>query len=459
MPLVRYAQEVVISVTEERSLASDRNESLTRKLEFLEQEEELIEEENADQQLEENQVRENEELQKAAKAEAEAEAAAEGGAAPADNEIRGAKDAAAAETSFDVQNGAAAAGVAAGEGGTRSEPGTEGEDAAAESGAAAAKTKTSKKHAVTIDSVSLDEVESVVAGRRARRAAKLSRILIALARCSSLSVERQELLILVRKGQELFGHTLLKVEKQTKTMGRKAVAVALAAEGDVQAAIEMLPSDGGSVLVDDKTATKKEEVLKKSKEDEQEERMPNPDELTPDESGDELVAGARAGAVARGRGDDDERMSDPWEVVEDGEGEEKRGWFRADNDFALCDRVNTRVQRMLEGVKRDLAIADGAIGEKLHVLDTDNDGRISLSELTRVGGVLADQLNDEDLAELQEIIKGFEVDEEGRISVKNLSAFVDELVDREFKEWDGDEDGVAADVQSKANEKDSKNEA
>jgi hypothetical protein len=39
---------VVISVTEERSLASNRKEQVARKLEFLEQEEELIEEEIAD---------------------------------------------------------------------------------------------------------------------------------------------------------------------------------------------------------------------------------------------------------------------------------------------------------------------------------------------------------------------------------------------------------------------------
>jgi hypothetical protein len=62
------------------------------------------------------------------------------------------------------------------------------------------------------------------------------------------------------------------------------------------------------------------------------------------------------------------------------------GWFRANNDAALCDRVNDRVNRMLAGVKRDLDAADTAIGEKLRVLDTDNDGRISLSELTSVGG-------------------------------------------------------------------------
>jgi hypothetical protein len=41
---------------------------------------------------------------------------------------------------------------------------------------------------------------------------------------------------------------------------------------------------------------------------------------------------------------------------------------------------------------------------------------------------------------LYRYIKGLSVDEEGRISVEDLSGLVSELITREFKEWDGDED-------------------
>jgi hypothetical protein len=69
---------VVISVTQERSLASSRKEEMARKMEFLTQEEELIETEIADQKLEETEVREKAAAKaEAAEAEAEAEAAAE----------------------------------------------------------------------------------------------------------------------------------------------------------------------------------------------------------------------------------------------------------------------------------------------------------------------------------------------------------------------------------------------
>ena len=66
----------------------------------------------------------------------------------------------------------------------------------------------------SIDSVSLDEVESVVAGRRAKRAAKLSRLLSPPAGVSSLSVERKELMLLVRKELSSYGKRLRQVQVQ-----------------------------------------------------------------------------------------------------------------------------------------------------------------------------------------------------------------------------------------------------
>ena len=165
--LATLPEEVIISVTEERQMASNRKEEVARKLEFLEQEEELIEEEIAERKLEEDALREKEE-----------KAAAE-------------KEAAAPEMAFDVHAD------------KRETTGATGGDEAAElpsaSAAPAPAPERPKPTYESIDSVSLDEVESVVAGRRAKRAAKLSRLLAALAGVSSLSVERKELMLLVRK--------------------------------------------------------------------------------------------------------------------------------------------------------------------------------------------------------------------------------------------------------------------
>ena len=67
--LASLPEEVVVSVTEERNLSSSRKEQVARKLEFLEQEEELIEEEIADRKLEEDGLRAKKESEAKAKAE------------------------------------------------------------------------------------------------------------------------------------------------------------------------------------------------------------------------------------------------------------------------------------------------------------------------------------------------------------------------------------------------------
>ena len=91
--------------------------------------------------------------------------------------------------------------------------------------------------------------------------------------------------------------------------------------------------------------------------------MADESELVPDES-------IELGAASESRGgesgeEDDERMPDPFEVVDDESAEgdaddvEKPGWFRANYDAQLCDRVTDRVNRMLASVKKDLDTADG----------------------------------------------------------------------------------------------------
>ena len=404
--LATLPEEVVISVTEERQMASNRKEEVARKLEFLEQEEELIEEEIAERKLEEDALREKEE-----------KAAAE-------------KEAAAPEMAFDVHAD------------KRETTGATGGDEAAElpsaSAAPAPAPERPKPTYESIDSVSLDEVESVVAGRRAKRAAKLSRLLAALAGVSSLSVERKELMLLVRKELSSYGKRLRQVQVQLEGLdGDAAVAAAVAAEGDLSAATAI-----------EAHAAAEAELLRARAEERvdanEEERLADESELVPDESI-ELGAASESRRGESGE-EDDERMPDPFEVVDDESAEgdaddvEKPGWFRANYDAQLCDRVTDRVNRMLASVKKDLDAADGKIGEKLHVLDTDNDGRISVEELTRVGGVLAEELDDEDHKELRGILEGLNVDEQGRIDVEELSALVSEMIEREFSDVDDHDD-------------------
>ena len=120
---------------------------------------------------------------------------------------------------------------------------------------------------------------------------------------------------------------------------------------------------------------------------------------------------------------------------------EKPGWFRANYDAQLCDRVNERVNKMLAGVRKDLEEADETIGGKLHVLDTDNDGRISVEELKRVGGVLAEALDEDDQRELERILADLSVDARGgQIDVAELTRVVEELIEREFADRDADAD-------------------
>ena len=207
--LASLPEEVVVSVTEERNLSSSRKEQVARKLEFLEQEEELIEEEIADRKLEEDGLRAKKESEAKAKAEVlqkESETSPEMVVDAHENVVQAEAAAAASESSIDP------------------------EPAAAERAP-----KKTKKNFDSIDSVSMDEVESVVAGRRAKRAARLSRLLAALSGLSSLTVERKELAELVRKELDLYGRRLRQVQTQLDGLEEgdaMRVAAAVAAEGD-----------------------------------------------------------------------------------------------------------------------------------------------------------------------------------------------------------------------------------
>jgi hypothetical protein len=88
---------------------------------------------------------------------------------------------------------------------------------------------------------------------------------------------------------------------------------------------------------------------------------------------------------------------------------------------------------MLASVKKDLDVADGVIGDKLKVLDADGDGRVTIDELTAAGGVLADQLDEEDQEELRGLVAELPVDELGRIGVEDVSALLSDILAREFE--------------------------
>ena len=162
--------------------------------------------------------------------------------------------------------------------------------------------------------------------------------------------------------------------------------------------------------------------------------MAKPEELVPDEFGPDVLPPRTTGP-----GDDGEVLATVSDVIPeedpaDGEdSNEKPGWFTASYDAYLSDRVNERVNRMLAGVKADLDAADGVIGDKLKVLDADGDGRVTIDELTAAGGVLADQLDEEDQEELRGLVAELPQDEFGRIGVEDVSALLSDILAREFE--------------------------
>ena len=108
--LASLPEEVVVSVTEERNLSSSRKEQVARKLEFLEQEEELIEEEIADRKLEEDGLRAKKESEAKAKAEVlqkESETSPEMVVDAHENVVQAEAAAAASESSIDPEPAAA----------------------------------------------------------------------------------------------------------------------------------------------------------------------------------------------------------------------------------------------------------------------------------------------------------------------------------------------------------------
>lgn len=92
-------------------------------------------------------------------------------------------------------------------------------------------------------------------------------------------------------------------------------------------------------------------------------------------------------------------------------------------------RLEDRITRILKRIERELDDADSKIGERMHVLDMDNDGLISQAELRSALGFLQEQLGEDELRQLLEKLQvkaAARTGEAGAIDVKGLMALAEE---------------------------------
>lgn len=70
----------------------------------------------------------------------------------------------------------------------------------------------------------------------------------------------------------------------------------------------------------------------------------------------------------------------------------------------ITQQVSNRVKKMLIRIEQDLDKAELAIGGKLHLLDTDNDGVISRKELQDAFKFLQNELSEDEMQQLQTML-------------------------------------------------------
>ena len=83
---------------------------------------------------------------------------------------------------------------------------------------------------------------------------------------------------------------------------------------------------------------------------------------------------------------------------------------------------------MLQQLEADIVKVDEAIGEKLHVLDIDEDGMMSEQEMTAVlQTVLKTKLTEEEAArKVRKLMDEVDLDEDGVVSVEELKKWLRE---------------------------------
>ena len=91
------------------------------------------------------------------------------------------------------------------------------------------------------------------------------------------------------------------------------------------------------------------------------------------------------------------------------------GLLEADTSAANLGaaRLSGRVPAILARIERELDAVDARIGERMHVLDEDNDGVISEEELKRALGFLRESLGEDELRTLLERLQRAKVGGEG----------------------------------------------
>lgn len=92
-------------------------------------------------------------------------------------------------------------------------------------------------------------------------------------------------------------------------------------------------------------------------------------------------------------------------VVFTGSGVESvRPQYEQETTDRITQQVSDRVKSMLIRIEADLDKAESRIGKKLHLLDTDDDGVISRSELQDALKFLQDELSPTEMEELQKML-------------------------------------------------------
>jgi ribosomal protein S11 len=91
-------------------------------------------------------------------------------------------------------------------------------------------------------------------------------------------------------------------------------------------------------------------------------------------------------------------------------------------------RVSSKLNSMLQQLEADIVKVDEAIGEKLHVLDIDEDGMMSEQEMTAVlQTALKTKLTEEEAArKVRKLMAEVDLDEDGVVSVEELKKWLRE---------------------------------